>query len=84
MNALPHVYVLLQVTGIDTKCNSGVSLPLPYIFVCLLCFKGMRVQGKRKQKSDRHLLRFFFPSPDLKLTLFSGPDCHLSPLCKQL
>lgn len=60
MNTLPHVYILLQVTGIDTKYNSGVSLPLSSIFVCPLCFKGIRVEGKAKQKLDRHLLRFFF------------------------
>lgn len=42
------------------------------------------MSGGKSQAEERHLLRLFFHSPDLKFTLFSGPDCDLSPLCEQL
>lgn len=76
---LCHMSTFYSKSQVLTKYNSGVSLPLSYIFVCLLCSKGMSVEGKAKQKSDWHLLRFFVPSPDLKFALFSGPDGDLSP-----
>lgn len=72
-----HFYSSSQVLTRSTTQGFLFLFPTFLYFYC--AFKDMRVEGKAKQESDGHLLRFF-PSPDLKFVI---SRIHISRIYKE-